>query len=184
MNIYVFGRTDHRAVIYTFMKLLQPLGDVGLITDNTHYRRLFGESEYDTEFEGDIENIHVVITNASPEDVFPSINMSSHDFEHIIYDNIMPASEVPVSAYVYCKGLESSTEELDILEQLDDVITINIGEGRGCIPYSVKALQVMERIECKHILATVDAKATSIVSGIISKATAIPASTVRKVGAE
>ena len=40
MQISVFGRTDKRACIYTLMKILQPLGDVAVITSKRHFMRL------------------------------------------------------------------------------------------------------------------------------------------------
>ena len=33
MQISIFGRTDKRACIYTLLKILQPMGDVAVVTN-------------------------------------------------------------------------------------------------------------------------------------------------------
>lgn len=61
MQITVFGRTDKRACIYTLMKILQPLGDVAVITNNRHFTRL-------TEDGGDFgfyQNISIFVTDVT-----------------------------------------------------------------------------------------------------------------------
>ena len=84
MQISVFGRTDKRACIYTLMKILQPLGDVAVITSTRHFMRL---TEDGSPF-GFYQNISIFVTDATADEMWQTIDHKPGDFDHIIMDNL------------------------------------------------------------------------------------------------
>ena len=107
MQISVFGRTDKRACIYTLMKILQPLGDVAVITSNRHFMRL---TEDGAPF-GFYQNISIFVTDATADEMWQTIDHKPGDFDHIIMDNLYNES-TDLIIYVQGAGVEASDEYL------------------------------------------------------------------------
>ena len=104
MQISVFGRTDKRACIYTLMKILQPLGDVAVITSNRHFMRL---TEDGAPF-GFYQNISIFVTDATADEMWQTIDHKPGDFDHIIMDNLYNES-TDLIIYVHGQGQECGT---------------------------------------------------------------------------
>ena len=148
MNISVIGNTDKRAVIYTLLKLLEANGDVCLISDNRHYKRLL-----DGNTAGYLNSIYIVIGDGGPEEMLESINIELDEFEFIICDNnIMDGTDLCI--YVQGDGIDDEEElQLQLVESYE---TIKMGKGKNAIPYKVNMLSTVENIEYVKQLREID----------------------------
>lgn len=175
MNIVVYGTTDLRPVVYTLLKFCQSLGDTALFTNNRHYTRLLG-SEVDV---GSFENILIAVTELFPDEVFSELDISSEEFEFIIYENKIPDE---YSLFIHVVGCAETEEEKDTMELVDSYETINLGYGgmKG-VPYSVDLFKHVEEIEGYRNLKEVDAKLTKALAPALATVTNTPIATVRKV---
>ena len=141
MQITVFGRTDKRACIYTLMKILQPLGDVAVITNNRHFTRL-------TEDGGDFgfyQNISIFVTDVTADEMWTTIEHAPDDFDHVILDGLYNEF-TDMIIYIQGAGVEAQDEFL--FDTFGDAIkVIKMGRGKGGVPYSSGLMSGLESIE-------------------------------------
>ncbi|XID94280.1 hypothetical protein ACF3MZ_07085 [Paenibacillaceae bacterium WGS1546] len=121
MQIGVYGYTDKRPVIYALIKLLQATGDVALLTNNRHYKRLLqpGESQ------GHLANIMIAVSDASPDEIFEEIGYTADDFEHVVFD-IQDTIPDRLSLILHVKSYAPNEDEQSFLELLGDYRTIKL----------------------------------------------------------
>lgn len=169
MIISLIGLTDRRPVIYTLLKLLQPSGDILLITNERHYARLIEDEESIGITAGHFKNTLIVVSDATPDEASSEIGYSLEDFEYIIYDNKYYDK---ADLTIFVKGANVSQEELDIVEYLDknEYSTLELGFGKKCVPYSVKMFQNVEKIEAYQHLLLVDSKLANAVIKLLAPA--------------
>ena len=173
MEIVLYGDTDRRPITYTLLKLLKYMGDVALFTHDVHYKRLIDGAEI-----GELESIFVSANEYDPEDILDTNDMQKADFEHIIYDGIVPEQ---FDMFIYVSGCNQSEEEKETLDVIDNPITINLGYGNKCIPYSVRMFQSVEEIEGYKLLKEVDPNITKTIANLLCGPLGMPASNIRKV---
>ena len=69
MIISVIGETDKRPFMYTLLRICQYMGDVLLVSDDRHYKRLIEEPEEDVEvYAGHFQNTFIVVTDKTPDE--------------------------------------------------------------------------------------------------------------------
>lgn len=152
MKIVVYGSTDTRPFIYTLLKMLQPLGDIALFTDNLHYRRLIENGSES----GSFENNFIVSSSESILDIMEEYKLDDDEFEYYIYDNKIPEE---YDLFLYICGCKPMDYEEETLEYLDDNYTrVNFGFGDRNIPYTVEMFKRCEQIESNRLLMEVDPK--------------------------
>lgn len=173
MEIVVYGDTDRRPVTYTLLKLFKTLGDVALLSNDRHYKRLVDGAEA-----GELESIFVSVGDYSPDDVFDSLEMDKDDFEYVIYDGIIPDT---CDLFIHVAGCKMSEEEEDTLGCFDDVVTIPLGYGNKYVPYTIKMFQSIEEIEGYKQLKEVDPALTKYLASILTQPLRLPVNTIRKV---
>lgn len=174
MILSVYGHTDKRPIMFTILKVIQSLGDCLLVTQDRHYLRLLEEGET----VGHFQNIMIVVTDSSPDEVFEEIGHNATDFEHVIYDGFIAGDSEHV---IYVQGAMQSEEEEATLEYLEGYETIQWGFGRHKVPYSVAAFKNVELAESKGYLPEIDPRITAAVSKALSKAVGMSASNIGKV---
>lgn len=149
MQITIFGRTDKRPCIYTLMKLLAPLGDVAVVTDDRRFRRLTEDGSYT----GYCQNIAIYVTDATADEMWGEIGQEPGDFEYIILDGNYNED---TDLILYLQG--AGTEELDeyLFDTFEDMVIIHMdkaagkkekGEKQIVVPYSKAILSNMEATE-------------------------------------
>lgn len=176
MDIVLFGDTDKRPIIYTLLKLLQSLGDVALLSNDRHYKRLIGGMDA-----GELESVFVAVGDYSPDDVFDELDIDKEDFEFVLYDGIVPSD---YDVFMYIAGCNKSDSEEYILDCIDDYITVPLGFGDKCIQYTVKMFQSVEEIEGYGMLKEVDSTLTKRLAPILSPIVHMPTNNIRKVVAK
>lgn len=82
MQLGLYGSTDKRPLVYALFKVLQNYGDVCFITKNRQYLRLTKERESG----GHYQNVMIITTDASYDEVWEEIGYNPDDFSHVIYD--------------------------------------------------------------------------------------------------
>lgn len=174
MIVSVYGQTEKRPVIYTLMKLLQHLGDVCLISDDRHFKRLV-EDETN---EGHYQNIFVTVTDSQPDEVFDEIEHNPSDFEHIIFDGSVPEN---ADLVIFVTGMVITEAEQEFVEYLDNYKTIALGFGKNCIPYTIQMFKNLELIESKKMLREVDKKLTQQLATMLAEPLKMSASNICKV---
>lgn len=114
MDIGLYGSTDKRPLVYALFKLLQNYGDVCFITKNRQYLRLTKERESG----GHYQNIMVIVTDASYDEVWEEIGYNADDFNHVIYDMDV---DIPdnLDLAIACRTMVKDPEEDEILPWID-----------------------------------------------------------------
>ncbi len=123
MTINVIGDCDKRPVIYTILKIAQTMGDVLLITNRAMLRRLSDTGDT----YGHYQNIMIAITQDGIDDFFDGFNFARDDFQTVVIDNLVDATS---DVFIYVQGLNPTEEEIDMLESLDDYVTIDMYKGK------------------------------------------------------
>ena len=150
MIISVIGETDKRPFMYTLLRICQYMGDVLLVSDDRHYKRLIEEPEEDVEvYAGHFQNTFIVVTDKTPDEAMQAVGYEPEDYEFVIYDNQIDATS---DLIVYVTGdsmSEWEKEQLDYLEE-GDYITIGLGFGKkNMVPYSTNMFKNVELVESK-----------------------------------
>jgi hypothetical protein len=156
--IGVVGFTDKRPVIYTLIKLLESMGDVILISDDRHFRRLLK----DHSTLGYFNNVLVAVTDMSSDEVFSEIGYNVSDFDHVLIDvrDMIPAE---ADLFIYVEGSSIDDEEMEILSCIDEYVTVKVcyeGKDKTCINLvpSSEVFKAVESIEAHRLLVPIPAK--------------------------
>lgn len=174
MQISIFGRTDKRACIYTLMKILQPLGDVAVISSNRHFMRL---TEDGAPF-GYYQNISVFVTDATADEVWQAIEHRPEDFDHIILDGLYNENSDLV-LYIQGAGVESLDEQL--FDAFEDIVVITMGRGKNAVPYSKELMENLENIEFYRQLRAPSPAMANILAKLLSAPLGMPVKSIMKV---
>lgn len=174
MQISVFGRTDKRACIYTLMKILQPLGDVAVITSNRHFMRL---TEDGAPF-GFYQNISIFVTDATADEMWQTIDHKPGDFDHIIMDNLYNES-TDLIIYVQGVGVEASDEYL--FDTFEDMQLICMGKGKNAVPYSKELMENLEKIEYYRQLIVPSPGMVNVLAKMLAEPLKMPIKNIVKV---
>lgn len=178
MQISIFGRTDKRACIYTLMKILQPMGDVAVITNDRHFTRL----TEDGDTTGFYQNIAIFVTDATADEMWETIEHSPDDFEHVILDNLYNES-TDLVLYVQGAGVEALDEYLfDTFE--DNMVVINMGKGKNAVPYTKDLMANLEHIEYYRKLIAPSPTMVNILAKILSEYLKMPMKNIVKVASK
>lgn len=110
MIIGVLGSCDKRPYIYPLLKLLNESGDVLFVTDNNQCMRLIEGTDL-----GTYQNITVVVTSASPDQVWEDIGYRPEDFDHVVFDLKYYLVD-EADEYVYLYTIEKQEDEEEVLE--------------------------------------------------------------------
>lgn len=124
MILGILGTCDKRPFIYPLLKLLNETGDVLFITDNNQCKRLIEGSDF-----GTYQNITIVVTAASPDEIWSEINYLPSDFDHVVYDLKHYLAD-DVNEYVYLYTVEKTEDELDILDLIESAHEIKLVFGK------------------------------------------------------
>lgn len=177
MQISVFGRTDKRTCIYTLMKILQPLGDVAVITNDRHFMRL---TEDGAAF-GYYQNISIFVTDATADEMWQDIEHSPEDFDHVIIDNLYN-EDTTLTLYIQGEGVEALDD--DLREAFDDMVTICMGHGKNACPYSKELMDTLEKIEYYRQLRVPSAAMLNILAKLLSGPLNMPVKNIVKVASK
>ncbi|MGR7944984.1 hypothetical protein ACU063_10950 [Paenibacillus sp. M.A.Huq-81] len=135
------------------MKLLQATGDVLLLSNNRHYKRLLEDGES----QGHMANIMIAISDATPDEIFQEIGYTPDDFEHVIFD-IQDTIPDDLTHVIYVKTYRPSEDELAFLDLLGEYKVFKLTyDGRkekdavNIIP-SPKLWKAMEDFEFFRVL--------------------------------
>jgi len=171
--VNIFGKADHRSVIYTLLKFMQKNGDVLFVSSDPRYKRLLPPYKSVDH----LENILVSVTDDNLTAVLEQLHYDKQDFEEILYDGT-PIDDADL--YIYVQGTADDEEEAKLVEMLNPVI-ITIGK-LGCkVPFSRKQLINCEKFEaCKHPIE-IDEVLTKEVANKIAPKYNIPAKTFMRV---
>ena len=82
MHLGLYGSTDKRPLVYALFKLLQNYGDICFLTKNRQHLRLSDTHESG----GHFQNVMIVVTDLSYDEIWEEISQNPHDFQHVIYD--------------------------------------------------------------------------------------------------
>lgn len=165
MQISVLGRTDKRPCIYTLMKMLQPMGDVLVVTSNVQYLRLIEE---DAHF-GYYQNIAIYVTNETADELWYNSDLDKNEYDHIILDGLYNENS-DVVFYVQGAGVEALDE--DAVSALSDIlITIKMGTGKGkaVVPYTKDMMEKLECIEYYRKLVCPSAAMAQVLSNALAE---------------
>lgn len=181
MIISVIGETDKRPFMYTLLRICQYMGDVILVSDDRHYKRLIEEPEEDVEvYAGHFQNTFIVVTDKTPDEAMQAVGYEPEDYEFVIYDNQIDATS---DLIVYVTGdrmSEWEKEQLDYLEE-GDYITIGLGFGKkNMVPYSTNMFKNVELVESRKTLLAIDSKLSAMVAKILAPDIGIPEKTMLK----
>ncbi len=132
MQLGLYGSTDKRPLVYALFKVLQNYGDVCFITKNRQYLRLTKERESG----GHYQNVMIIATDLSYDEIWSEINHYPDDFAFVIYDMEL---EVPddLDLTIACKTMVKDDEEEEILSWVTSSIEKvkfdydNTGRGNG-----------------------------------------------------
>lgn len=181
MIISVIGETDKRPFMYTLLRICQYMGDVLLVSDDRHYKRLIEEPEDDVEvYAGHFQNTFIVVTDKTPDEASQAVGYEPEDYEFVIYDNQIDATS---DLIVYVTGdsmSEWEKEQLDYLEE-GDYITIGLGFGKkNMVPFSTNMFKNVELVESRKTLLAIDSKLSAMVAKILAPDIGIPEKTMLK----
>lgn len=145
MQITILGRTDKRPCIYTLMKLLMPLGDVAVVTNDRRLKRLAEDESYP----GYCQNIAIFVTDATADEMWGEIQQSPKDFEYTILDGIYN-EDTDLIFYIQGAGTEVCDE--DLFDTFEDMIVIHMDKASGkdkknVVPYTKAMLSNLEAME-------------------------------------
>jgi len=174
LQISIFGRTDKRTCIYTLMKILQPMGDVAIITNNRHLMRL----TEDGEATGYYQNIAIFVTDATADEMWQEIGHSPEDFEYVILDG-QYNEDTKLNIYVLGAGVEAGDEYL--FDALEDMVVINMGKGKNAVPYTKELMQKLEHIEYYKQLVLPSQQMANILSKALSEKINLSTKNIAKV---
>lgn len=174
MQISIFGRTDKRACIYTLLKILQPMGDVAVVTNNRHFMRL---TEDGAPF-GYYQNISVFVTDATADEMWQTIEHRPDDFDHVILDNLYN-EDTDLILYIQGAGVEALDEYL--FDTFEDMQVINMGRGKNAVPYTKELMENLEKIEYFRKLSAPSPGMLSVLAKILSGPLNMPAKNIVKV---
>lgn len=174
MQISVFGRTDKRACIYTLMKILQPMGDVAVITNDRHFMRL----TEDGAAYGYYQNISIFVTDATADEMWHAIEHRPDDFDHVILDNLYNEN-TDLVLYVQGAGVEAMDEYL--FDTFDDMQVISMGKGKNAVPYSKELMENLEKIEYYRQLIVPSPAMVNVLAKILSGPLNMPIKNIVKV---
>lgn len=174
MQISLFGRTDKRACIYTLMKILQPMGDVAVISNDRHLTRLTEDgAPY-----GFYQNISIFVTDATADEMWQVIEHRPDDFEYVILDSLYN-EDTDLILYVQGAGVEALDEYL--FDAFEDVTIINMGKGKNAVPYTKELMENLEKIEYFRKLIPPSPAMVNILAKLLSKPLNMPAKNIVKV---
>lgn len=174
MQISIFGRTDKRPCIYTLLKILQPMGDVALISDDRHFTRL---TEDGAPF-GFYQNISVFVTDTTADEMWQVIERRPDDFDHVILDNLYN-EKTDITLYVQGAGVEALDE--DLFDTFENMVVINMGKGKNAIPYSRELMENLEKIEYYRQLVAPSPGMTNCIAKLLSTPLNMPIKNIVKV---
>lgn len=181
MVISVIGETDKRPFMYTLLMICQYMGDVLLVSDDRHYKRLIEEPEEDVEiYAGHFQNTFIVVTDKTPDEASQSVGYESDDYEFVIYDNLI---DVTSDLIIYVTGdsmSEWEKEQLDYLEE-GDYVTIGLGFGKkNMVAYSTAMFKNVELVESRKTYLPIDSKLSAMVAKVLAPHIGIPEKTMLK----
>ena len=181
MKIVIYGLTDTRPVVYTLLKMLQPMGNIVLHTENPHYKRLI---ENNLEI-GDLENIFLVVSQDTLEEILELLEMDMEGFDYVLYDSIIPEE---FDVLIHVCGVNISDYESSEVEDFFSgeaegfsAYKLNLGFGDKHVPYSLEMFTNIEKIEAFRSLMEVDRRLTKYLANIMQKHLNTPANTLGKV---
>ena len=176
MQISVFGRTDKRTCIYTLMKILQPMGDVLVVTNNPYFKRLV-----DGESDGFYQNIRIFVIDTTADEFWYDIGHSPEDFEYVILDNLFNES-TDLTIYIQGAGKEAGDE--DLFEAIEDMKVIHMGHGKNAVPFSGGLMSKLEHIEYYKKLVAPSNEMLNILAKFLSEKLNLPVKNIVKVGSK
>ncbi|GKX28629.1 hypothetical protein SH1V18_11090 [Vallitalea longa] len=155
MTIGVLGFTDKRPILYPLVKLLEATGDVIVITDDRHFKRLI--EDYSSL--GHLGNIMICVTDATPDEVWEEIELEADDFDHVIFD-LRDTIHEDIQLYIHVKGSDFEDGEEDLLECIDEYTEFKLmydgktdkAKDTINIPINLKIISSIEVLENKKIL--------------------------------
>lgn len=175
MVISVIGDTDKRPIMYTLLNLCQKLGDVLLVTKESRYSRFVEDDDTgDDLVSGFFQNVYIIISSLSADEVQSEAGYNRDDYEYIIYDNILDSDS---DLILYVQGCEKTLREESVLEYLDDseYTTWYFGFGKkNKIQVTSKMYLNCEVCEAKKVLLPIDNKLNSMVCKLIAQHSNIP----------
>lgn len=174
MQISIFGRTDKRACIYTLMKILQPMGDVAVVTDDRHFMRL---TEDGAPF-GHYQNISVFVTDATADEMWNTIEHRPDDYDHVILDNLYN-EDTDLIIYVQGAGVEALDEYL--FDTFSEMQIITMGRGKNSVPYSKELMENLEKIEYYRQLIVPSPGMVTVLAKMLSEPLNMPIKNIVKV---
>lgn len=173
MIIGVLGYTDKRPVLYSLLKILQATGDVVMITDDRHFKRLLKDNAP----LGHFLNILICVTDATPDEVWTEIGHEQDDFDHVVYD-IRTTLPHDIDLYIHVSGSSLDEGEEDLLECIEEYRKIKIAyDGKFSndkntlnIPVYSNTVANVELIENKKILPPFkDKKLKKAIASFVAK---------------
>lgn len=173
MKIGVLGYTDKRPVLYSLLKILQATGDVVMISDDRHFKRLLKD---DAPL-GHLLNILICVTDATPDEVWAEIGHEQDDFDHVVYD-IRATLPDDVDLYIHVNGSSLDEGEEDLLECIEEYKKVKIAyDGKYSmdkntlnIPVYLNTIANVELIENKKILTPFkDKKLNKAIASLVAK---------------
>lgn len=174
MQISVLGRTDKRTCLYTLMKILQPMGNVAIISSNPFFTRLTEDGD---PF-GHYQNISVFVLDTTADTVWDDIGYAPDDFDYVIMDG-MHNEESAVTIYIEGEGTEAL--DADLFEFIDDIKVIHMGKGKNAVPYTKELMESLEKIEYYRKLFAPSPAMTTQLANILAEPLKLTAKTIVKV---
>lgn len=115
MQLGLYGDTDKRPLVYALFKLLQNYGDILFISKNKQYLRLSDTRDSG----GYYQNIMIVATELSYDEIWETIGHNADDFKHVIYD--MDSDNIPddLDHTIVCRTMVKADGEDASLEWID-----------------------------------------------------------------
>lgn len=173
MKIGVLGYTDKRPVLYSLLKILQATGDVVMITDDRHFKRLLKDNAP----LGHLLNILICVTDATSDEVWAEIGHEQDDFDHVVYD-VRTTLPDDVDLYIHVNGSSLDEGEEDLLECIEEYRKVKIAyDGKSSvdkdtliIPVYSNTIANVELIENKKILIPFkDKKLNKVIASLVAK---------------
>jgi hypothetical protein len=173
MIIGVLGYTDKRPVLYSLLKILQSTGDVIMITDDRHFKRLLKDNAP----LGHLLNILICVTDATPDEVWAEIGHEQDDFDHVVYD-VRTTLPDDIDLYIHVNGSSLDDGEEDLLECIEEYRKVKIAydgkpsidKGTLNIPVYPNTIANVELIENKKILTPFkDKKLNKVITSLVAK---------------
>lgn len=173
MKIGVLGFTDKRPILYALLKILQATGDVVMISDDRHFKRLLKDNAP----LGHLLNILICVTDATPDEVWAEIGHEQDDFDHVVYD-VRTTLPDDVDLYIHVNGSSLDEGEEDILECIEAYRKVKlVYDGKVSadkstlnIPVYSSIIANVELIENKKVLTPFkDKKLNKVMASLVAK---------------